>query len=103
MKATMLLVKVGPVVEREFKSGNDVKTIKSRMLKFSDGVDTILGETTERLCNRTTASNDDLKLVLIEGHVYTVEFTLNVRSYTTKDNKESEFFSCTITNVAQLV
>lgn len=102
MKATMLLVKVGPVVEREFKSGNDVKTIKSRMLKFSDGVDTILGETTERLCNRTTATNDELKLVLIEGHVYTVDFTLNVRTYT-KDNKENEFFSCTITNVAQLV
>lgn len=102
MKATMLLVKVGPVVEREFKSGNDVKTIKSRMLKFSDGVDTILGETTERLCNRTTSSSDEFKLVLIEGHVYTVDFTLNVRTYT-KDNKENEFFSCTITNVAQLV
>lgn len=102
MKATMLLVKVGPVVEREFKSGNDVKTIKSRMLKFTDGVDTILGETTERLCNRTTSSSDEFKLVLIEGHVYTVDFTLNVRTYT-KDNKENEFFSCTITNVAQLV
>lgn len=102
MKATMLLLKAGPVVEREFKSGNDVKTIKSRMLKFSDGVDTILGETTERLCNRTTSSSDEFKLVLIEGHVYTVDFTLNVRTYT-KDNKENEFFSCTITNVAQLV
>ena len=98
----MLLLKAGPVVEREFKSGNDVKTIKSRMLKFSDGVDTILGETTERLCNRTTSSSDEFKLVLIEGHVYTVDFTLNVRTYT-KDNKENEFFSCTITNVAQLV
>ena len=102
MKATMLLLKAGPVVEREFKSGNDVKTIKSRMLKFSDGVDTILGETTERLCNRTMSSSDEFKLVLIEGHVYTVDFTLNVRTYT-KDNKENEFFSCTITNVAQLV
>lgn len=92
-------MKAGPVQEREFKSGNEVKVIKSRILKFTDGIDTILGETTERLCLRTMSTNDTLKLNLVEGHAYTVDYTLNVRTYT-KDNKENDFFSCTISNVA---
>lgn len=104
MKAMMILKKVSAPMEREFTTTNgEVKKIRFRMVTLDDGVDSIHGETSERLTNRIESTNDALKLNLIEGHVYNVDFTLQARDYKDKQGNESTFLSCTINKMATIL
>jgi len=99
MDKMMILMRVEDLQTREFKRNDgSIQTIKSRNLLFTDGVDTIYGETSPRLIEQIETTNDALKLRLIEGHVYNVDFTINARDYE-KDNKKSTFVSITINKV----
>lgn len=104
MKAMMILKKVSPIMENEFTtSSGEVRKIRSRRLILDDGVDSIYGETSERLFNRIEATNNDLKLNLIEGHVYNVDFTLQAKEYKTKDGKDDIFLRCTINKMGSIL
>lgn len=95
----MILQAVEDLQTRQFKrQDGSIQTIKFRNLRFSDGVDTIYGETSPRLIEQIETTNDDLVLRLIEGHVYNVDFNINAREYE-KDNKKSTFVSITINKV----
>lgn len=99
MEKMMILMRVEDLQTREFKRNDgSIQTIKSRNLLFTDGVDTIYGETSPRLIEQIETTNDSLKLRLIEGHVYNVDFTINARDYE-KDNKKNTFVSITINKV----
>lgn len=96
MEKLMQLVKVGPLTEREFKrQDGTVKQIKSRMVTLTNGVDTIYGETSERLTGQIEATDENLRLKLIEGHVYNVDFNIRVSEYE-KEGKKSSFVNITI-------
>lgn len=104
MKAMMILMKVSAPMEREFKTTTgDVKKVPFRMVMLSDGIDSIYGETSERLTNRIDSTNNDLKLNLIVGHVYNVDFTLQARTYKDKEGREGIFFSCTINKMESIL
>lgn len=104
MKQMMILVKVSEPQTREFTTkNNEVRTIKYRNLLLDDGIDSIYGETSERLTMRIDAQNEEVKLRLIEGHVYNVDYTLKAQPYKTKDNKDSVFMSCTINKLSPIV
>lgn len=99
MQKLMILMRVDDLQTREFqRQDGSLQTIKSRNLLFTDGVDTIYGETSSRLIEQIETTNDALKLRLIEGHVYNVDFSINARDYE-KDNKKSTFVSITINKV----
>lgn len=99
MEKMMILMRVEDLQTREFKRNDgSIQTIKSRNLLFTDGVDTIYGETSPRLIEQIETTNEALKLRLIEGHVYNVDFTINARDYE-KDNKKNTFVSITINKV----
>lgn len=103
MEKIMQLLKVSPLMQREFKRNDGtVETIKSRMLTLSDGIDTIYGETTKRLTNQIEASDDNIRLRLIEGHVYNCEFNIRATEYE-KDGKKSTFVAINIDKVYPLV
>lgn len=103
MEKLMQLVKVGSLAEREFKrQDGTVKKLQFRELLLSNGIDTIVGETSERLTAQTEANSDQLRLRLVEGHVYNCEFNLSVRE-AEKDGKKRNFMSCTITKLALIV
>lgn len=104
MKAMMILKKVSAPMEREFKTTTgEVKKVRFRMVTLDDGIDSIYGETSERLTNRIDSTNNDLKLNLIVGHVYNVDFTLQAREYKDKEGHEGVFFSCTINKMQSIV
>lgn len=104
MKQMMILMKVSAPMEREFKTTNgDVKKVPFRMVLLSDGIDSIYGETSERLTNRIDSTNDALKLNPIVGHVYNVDFTLQARTYKDKEGREGIFFSCTINKMESIL
>ena len=70
MQKMMILMKVSPVMEREFTtSNNEVRKVKYRMLTLDDGIDSIYGETSEALCNRIDTTNEQNRLQLVEGHL----------------------------------
>ena len=95
----MILMRVEDLQTREFsRQDGSIQTIKYRNLLFTDGVDTIYGETSPRLIEQIETTNDALKLRMIEGHVYNVDFTVNARDYE-KDNKKNTFVSITINKV----
>lgn len=99
MQKLMILMRVDELQTREFqRQDGSLQTIKFRNLLFTDGVDTIYGETSPRLIDQIETTNDALKLHLIEGHVYNVDFTINARDYE-KDNKKNTFVSITINKV----
>lgn len=99
MEKMMILMRVEDLQTREFsRQDGSIQTIKYRNLLFTDGVDTIYGETSPRLIEQIETTNDALKLRLIEGHVYNVDFTVNARDYE-KDNKKNTFVSITINKV----
>lgn len=84
---------------RQFqRQDGSIQTIKYLNLLFTDGIDTIYGETSPRLTEQIETTNDALQLHLIEGHVYNVDFSINARDYE-KDNKKSTFVSITINKV----
>lgn len=96
MEKMMILMRVEGLQTREFKrQDGSIQTIKFRNLLFTDGMDTIYGETSSRLIEQTESTNEDLKLRLLEGHLYNVDFTINARDYE-KDGKKSTFVSITI-------
>ena len=104
MKAMMILKKVSAPMERDIKTNNgDVKKIRFRMITLDDGIDSIHGETSERLFNRIESTNDDLKLNLIEGHVYNVDFTLQAKSYKDKEGRDGVFLTCTINKMGTIL
>lgn len=103
MEKIMQLLKVSPLMTREFKRNDGtVETIKSRMLTLSDGVDTIYGETTKRLTNQIEATDDNIRLRLIEGHVYNCDFNIRATEYE-KDGKKSIFVGINIDKIYPLV
>lgn len=96
MVKMMLLLAVGQLEEREFKrQDGSVKKITYRMLTLTDGVDTIYGETGERLINQIEASDQQLRLKLMEGHVYNCDFNIRATEYE-KDGRKSRFVAITI-------
>ena len=96
MEKLMQLVKIGPLTEREFKrQDGSVKKIQSRMLTLTNGTDTIYGETGERLTGQIEASDQNLRLKLLEGHVYNCDFTIRASDYE-KDGKKGTFVNITI-------
>lgn len=104
MEKMMILKKVSQIMENEFTTtSGEVKKIRSRRLLLDDGVDSIYGETSERLFNRIEATNNDLKLNLIEGHVYNVDFTLQAKEYKNKEGKEDIFLRCTINKMGAIL
>lgn len=103
MEKIMQLLKVSPLMTREFKRNDGtVENIKSRFLTLTDGVDTIYGETTKRLTNQIEASDDNIRLRLIEGHVYNCEFNIRATEYE-KEGKKSTFVAINIDKVYPLV
>lgn len=104
MKSMMILQKVGAPMEREFPTQQgEVKKIPFRMIRMTDGIDSIYGETTERLTNRINSTNDDIRIKLIEGHVYSVEYTLQTVDYKDKDGHENIFFKCSISKLSPIL
>lgn len=102
MQTLVRLVAVGPLQSRDFKRNDgSIKKIEFRMLRFTDGFDTFYGETSERLTGQIEASDENLKLRLIEGRLYNVDLTVNARDYE-KDGKSSTFVSI-VFNKAALV
>lgn len=96
MVKMMQLLAVGQLEEREFqRQDGSVKKIKFRMLTLTDGVDTIHGETSERLIGQIEASDQELRLKLLEGHVYNCDFNIRANEYE-KDGKKSRFVAITI-------
>lgn len=98
----MKLVSTTPTLEREFaKQNNELRKVKYRMLRFTDGVDSIYGETSEKLTERFDTQTD-LKINLLEGHLYNVGFVLRAQDYT-KDDKKSVFQNIIITALELIV
>ena len=58
-------------------------------VKFTDGIDTIFGETSEAVTNGIASDGDD-KIRMLEGHLYTVRVGLNVADYE-KDGVKKSF------------
>lgn len=104
MQKMMILMKVSPVMEREFTtSNNEVRKVKYRMLTLDDGIDSIYGETSEALCNRIDTTNEQNRLQLVEGHLYNVDFTLRAREYKDKNGNDNTFLSCTISKMSYIL
>lgn len=96
MEKIMQLVKVSPLQQREFRRNDGtVETVKFRLLTLTDGVDTIYGETQKRLTNQIEATDDEIRLKLIEGHVYNCEFYIRANEYE-KDGKKATFVAINI-------
>lgn len=96
-------MRVEDLQTREFKrQDGSIQTIKFRNLLFTDGIDTIYGETSSRLIEQIETTNDALKLRLIEGHLYNVDFNINAREYE-KDGKKSTFVSVNINKVFSIL
>lgn len=96
MVKMMQLLAVGQLEEREFqRQDGSVKKVCYRMLTLTDGVDTIHGETGERLIGQIEASDQQLRLKLLEGHVYNCDFNIRANEYE-KDGKKSRFVAITI-------
>ena len=103
MEKIMQLVKVSPLMQRDFKRNDgSVETVKFRMLTLTDGVDTIFGETQKRLTNQLEATDDKIRLKLIEGHVYNCEFYIRANEYE-KDGKKSTFVAINIEKLHPLL
>lgn len=103
MVKMMILMRVEDLQTREFKrQDGSIQTIKFRNLLFTDGIDTIYGETSSRLIEQIETTNDALKLRLIEGHLYNVDFNINAREYE-KDGKKSTFVSVNINKVFSIL
>lgn len=99
----MILMRVEDLQTREFKrQDGSIQTIKYRNLLFTDGIDTIYGETSPRLIEQIETTNVALQLPLIEGHLYNVDFSINARDYE-KDNKKSTFVSITINKMYNIM
>ena len=103
MVKMMQLLTVGQLEKREFKrQDGSVKTVQFRMLTLTDGVDTIYGETGERLTGQIEASDQQLRLKLLEGHVYNCDFNIRANEYE-KDGKKSRFVAITINKLYQFI
>lgn len=99
----MILMRVEDLQTREFqRQDGSLQTIKFRNLLFTDGIDTIYGETSSRLIEQIETTNDALKLRLIEGHLYNVDFNINAREYE-KDGKKNTFVSVNINKVFSIL
>lgn len=96
MVKMMQLLAIGQLEEREFKrQDGSVKKVSFRMLTLTDGVDTIYGETGDRLIGQIEASDQNLRLKLLEGHVYNCDFNIRANEYE-RDGKKSRFVAITI-------
>lgn len=104
MRATMILVKCSNLKERSFEtSDGGVRCVQFRELTFTDGIDTIFGETGESLTKRIDAQDPNFKIDMAEGHVYNVDFNLSAKTYKNKNGEEGIFFRCLITNCGKLL
>lgn len=93
------LVSISALVERSITlRDGSTKIIKFKTLEFTDGVDSIIGDTSERLTDQMETTNDAVRLKLLEGHVYNVDFNIRVTEYE-KDGKKSKFMNITINRV----
>lgn len=104
MRATMILVKCSNLKERSFptnEGGNRI--VQFRELTFTDGIDTIFGETGESLTKRINAQDPNVKLDMAEGHIYNVDFNLSAKTYKNQKGEEGIFFRCLITNCGKLL
>lgn len=95
----MQLVGMSALIERSINlRDGSTKIIKFKTLEFTDGVDSIIGETSERLTDQMETTNDAVRLKLLEGHVYNVDFNIRVTEYE-KDGKKNKFLNITINRV----
>lgn len=104
MRATMILVKCSNLKERSFTTNEGgVRIVQFRELTFTDGIDTIFGETGESLTKRIDAQDLNVKVDMAEGHVYNVDFNLTAKAYKNQKGEEGVFFRCLITNCGKLL
>ena len=82
MEKVMKLLSVSLKKQREIKrQDGSTKLLDYYEVMMTDGVDTIHGETTEGLTSLIATTNEDVKVHLIEGHLYTVRFNINARKW----------------------
>ena len=96
MEKTMKLLAVSGKKQREMKrQDGTVKMIDFYEVTMTDGIDTIHGETSESLTALIETPKEELKVHLVEGHLYTVRFNINARKWE-KDGKKATFVSINI-------
>ena len=99
----MVLSAVSEKKQREIKrQDGSVKMLAYRELTFTDGVDTIHGETSESLTAQIDSENQAIKIPMLEGHLYNVRFIIRTATYE-KDGKKNAFVSVNIHQVYLIV
>ena len=95
MEKTMQLVECSFKKQREWTRQDGTKeTVDYYEVTLTDGIDTIYGETAGTLTKQIAKEGED-RLRMIEGHAYTVRFTINARKYD-KEGKSGRFVSVMI-------
>ena len=103
MEKLMVLSAVSEKKQREIKrQDGSVKMLAYRELTFTDGVDTIHGETSESLTAQIDSENQAIKIPMLEGHFYNVRFNIRTATYE-KDGKKNAFVSVNIHQVYLIV
>ena len=90
-------------MQREMKRNDgSIKLLDFYELTLTDGIDTIHGETSEALTSLIDTTNEEVKVRLNPGHLYTVRFNMRT-NIANRDGRERRFVGVTIHQMYQMV
>lgn len=96
MEKVMKLVAVSMKKQRTIqRQDGSTKVLDYYEVTLSDGIDTVFGETSESLTALISTQDQNVKVNLLEGHLYTVRFNINSRKWE-KDGRSGTMVSCNI-------
>lgn len=100
MEKIMVLKAFSEKKQREFNRQDGTKAIiEWHDVILTDGIDTIMGETSENLTRQINATDENVRLEMKIGQLYNVRATFQVLSYK-KDEKDSFFMKANISQMA---
>lgn len=81
------------------RQDGQTKVLKWYDVVMSNGLDTVMGETSESVTNQIDATDENAKLLMEVGKCYMCRVNLNVVEYE-KDGKKSAFLKATFHQIA---
>lgn len=81
------------------RQDGQTKVLKWYDVVMSNGLDTVMGETSESVTNQIEATDENAKLLMEVGKCYMCRVNLNVVEYE-KEGKKSSFFKATFQQIA---
>ena len=96
MEKVMKLIAVSPKKQRTItRQDGSTKVIEYYEIEANDGIDTIFGESSESLTSLISATDEKVKVNLLEGHLYNIRFNINSRHWE-KDGRKGVMTSITL-------